>query len=148
MGNSAQTPSESKTAQIESSSKKSEDFLRRKKAQIDSSNEIVAENFYQIFVEKRADDDFLFHQEFQVEFLFLFVEKSSFFHKTIFLIKKLPNFDDLPATSGNRPTVLSKNRFFNIVPIDDSRVQLKIINDDLDSDYINGNFISVLLFSI
>ncbi|XP_066564814.1 receptor-type tyrosine-protein phosphatase H [Amia ocellicauda] len=38
------------------------------------------------------------------------------------------------------PENKSKNRFTNVLPYDWSRVKLKVIDDDLNSDYINANY--------
>ncbi|CAF1384709.1 unnamed protein product [Adineta ricciae] len=97
-----------------------DDLIDHSQSNIAITGEFPVEQLHDIYVQKHAFDDLAFAIEF----------------------KSLPNFEELSCISATRPTVASKNRFLNILPIDATRVVLNILNDDPATDYINGNYIS------
>jgi len=49
--------------------------------------------------------------------------------------------DDVSFGSAIKPINFSKNRYFNILPNEDTRVQLSLVDGKEGSDYINANYI-------
>ncbi|EPY75881.1 hypothetical protein CB1_001533110 [Camelus ferus] len=49
--------------------------------------------------------------------------------------------------AGNRPENVRKNRYKDVVPYDQTRVSLSLLQEEGHGDYINGNFIRVVLMA-
>ncbi len=52
---------------------------------------------------------------------------------------------NLPVTASDLPCNRNKNRFTNILPFDHSRVKLVSIDDEEGTDFVNANYIPVII---
>jgi len=51
----------------------------------------------------------------------------------------------MPWTEGKKPVNKEKNRYGNLTAYDHSRVHLKVNPGEQNTDYINANYIEVLM---
>lgn len=60
-------------------------------------------------------------------------------------------YEDIPVITAQASEVPlgceSKNRYANVIPLPETRVYLTKIEGDINSDYINANFIRVSKFN-
>jgi len=80
---------------------------------------IPIDNFEQQVLEKSADSDLIFAEEYKL------IQELSPRH---------------PSVHSEHPNNRLKNRFVNILPFDHSRVKLLPADDDECSDYVNANY--------
>ncbi|POI28948.1 hypothetical protein CIB84_007302 [Bambusicola thoracicus] len=52
-----------------------------------------------------------------------------------------------PTATAECPENIKRNRYKDILPYDHSRVELSLITSDTDSDYINANFIKIVVMA-